>query len=182
MFLILLLLAVWGGVGVWWFMSRPEGRSTDSIGSFRQQLRVLERTGPTTVAAAYRMESPDLGVYGAQRVPSMSTVANRSLPLNPTIIAARRRRAQKRRRDVFYSLLAAVAGSVLLGFLPGLSIMWWLAAMLIAALAFYIVVLVQLKAAGATPKPVAGANVRYLHAAQLRQGQPAYLLRSSATN
>ena len=179
MFLIVLLLAVWGGVGVWWFMNRPEGRSADSIGSFRQQLRVLERAGPTTVAPAYRMTSPDLGVYGAQRVPTMSDVA-RAVPMNPTIVAARRRRAQKRRRDVFYGLLAAIGGSLFLGFLPGLSVMWWLAALLIASLAMYIVVLMQLKAAVAQTRP--GPNVRYLRPALGRPEPAAYLLRRSATN
>jgi hypothetical protein len=177
-FLILLLLAVWGGVGVWWFMNRPEGRSTDSIGSFRQQLRVLERTGPTTVVPAYRMQSPDLGVYGAQRVPTR--VTGRSGLMTPSIVAARRRAAQKRRRDVFYGLVAAFTGSVLLGFMPGLSVMWWLAALLLATLALYVVVLMQLKAASA-PRPARAANVRYLRTPSLGS-EPAYLLRRSATN
>ena len=180
MFLILLLLAVWGGVGLWWFMGRPEGRSTDSIGSFRQQLRVLERTGPTTVTPAYRMESPDLGVYGAQRMPSMSMPGARSAPFNPSIVAGRRRKAQKRRRDVFYGLTAAFGGSVLLGFLPGLAVMWYFAGLLLVTLGFYVVVLVQLKATGAPARPA--SNVRYLHSAQLRQTEPAFLLRRSATN
>ena len=176
MFLILLLLAVWGGVGMWWFMSRPEGRSTDSIGSFRQQLRVLERTGPTTVVPAYRMSSPDLGVYGAQRVPTMSS----SVPMSRTMASARRRRAQERRRNVLYGLAAAFGGSLVLGLMPGLSIMWWLSAVLFGALGLYVAALMQIKAAGIAPRPA--SNVRYLHSAQLRQSEPAYLLRRSATN
>ena len=177
MVLILLLLAVWGGVGAWWFMNRPEGRSTDSIGTFRQQLRVLERTGPTTVAPAYTMYSPDLGVYGASRVPRGGLMAPRMGLASP---ATTRRRAQKRRRDVFYGLLASIAGSVVLGFLPGLSMMWWLAALLVAALALYVVVLVQLRAAAAD-RIERAAKVRYLHTARtLGSPDPVYLLRRSA--
>jgi hypothetical protein len=198
---ILLLLVVWGGVGAWWYMNRPESRSTDSIGSFRQQLRVLERTGPTTVAPAYRMQTADLGVYGASRVPTMSG-PGRALSHNPSAAAMRRRQAQKRRRDVVYGLLAAIGGSFVLGLLPGLSVMWWLALLMAAALAVYIVVLVQL--AAATPQRARRLpridlarmerqaeredNMRYFPAAQIRrpvhisEAHPAYLLRRSVTN
>jgi hypothetical protein len=176
---IVLLLAVWGGVGVWWYMSRPEGRSTDSIGSFRQQLRVLERTGPVTVPPAYSMRSGELGVYGASRASLQPTRLTM-----PSIAVARRKRAQKRRRDVFAGLLCGVFGSLLLGFMPGLSVMWWLAGLLIAALAVYVVVLVQLQALAATrsQRMERAAKVRYLHSVPAIT-EPAYLMRrSAATN
>jgi hypothetical protein len=173
---ILLLLAVWGGVGAWWFLSRPESHATDSIGSFRQQLRVLERTGPTTVTPAYRMDTGDLGVYGASHLPRRS--------LAPSIPGARRRRVQKRRRDVFYGLVASVAGAAALGFLPGLSVMWWLAGVLVVVLSLYVVVLAQLQLASAERDQ----KVRYLQSpGRSRQAwggygepEPAYLLRRSA--
>jgi hypothetical protein len=177
---ILLLLVVWGGVGVWWFMNRPEGRSTDSIGSFRQQLRVLERTGPITVPPAYSMRSPDLGVYGASRASLRPSRVS-----SPSVATARRKQAQKRRRDVFYGLLCAIAGSVILGFMPGLSVMWWLAGLLIAALAVYVVVLVQLRSAALDRlhRIERAAKVRYLHSIPaMGQPEPAYLLQRSATN
>jgi hypothetical protein len=89
---------------------------------------------------------------------------------------------QKRRRDVFYGLLASVAGSAILGFLPGLSVMWALAGLLTAGLAVYVVLLMQLQAAEAERTQ----KVRYLHGAP-RQAwagygdpEPAYLLRRSA--
>jgi hypothetical protein len=172
---IVLLLAVWGGMGAWWFLSRPEGHSTDSIGSFRHQLRVLERTAPTTVTPAYRMQAPrELGVYGASMAAAAPT---------PSVAAARRRRVQKRRRDVFYGLLASVAGAAILGFLPGLSVMWWLAALLAVALAVYVIMLMQLRAAAAERSQ----KVRYLHAGgdarttwSYGEPEPAYLLRRSA--
>ncbi len=179
--MILLLLAVWGGVGAWWFLSRPESHSTDSIGSFRQQLQVLQRTGPTVVAPAFRMESRDLGVYGARRIPTLSG-PGRALANNPSLVAARRRRVQKRRRDVFYALTASVAGSALLGFLPGLSVMWYLSGLLVALLAVYVVVLMQLRAAAVERVQ----KVRFLRDgspdpwARYRDAEPAYLLRRSA--
>lgn len=175
---ILLLLAVWGGAGGWWFLSRPEGHSTDSIGMFRQQLRVLERTGPTTVAAAYRMDSEGLGVYGASRIPTMSG-PGRALANNPSVAAARRRRVQKRRRDVFFALAAAVAGSAVVGFVPGMAVLWWLSVLLGAALMVYVMVLIQLRAAAVERTQ----KVRYLPTAAARASrpaEPAYLLRRSA--
>jgi hypothetical protein len=171
---ILLLLVVWGGVGAWWFMSRPEGRSTDSIGSFHQQLRVLERTGPAKVAPAYSMRSQDLGVYGASAV---SYIPGAFAP--PTVMVARRKRVQKRRRDVLYGLLCSIGGSVLLGFMPGLAVMWWLAGLLVATLAVYVVVLVQLKAMAASHRIERAAKVRYLRG--MPTAEPAYL-RSAASN
>jgi hypothetical protein len=174
---IVVLLAVWGGMGAWWFLSRPEGRSTDSIGSFRHQLRVLERTAPTTVTPAYRMQPPqEIGVYGASlTMPSKA----------PSVMAARRRRVQKRRRDVFYGLVASIGGAAFLGFLPGLAVMWWLAALLTVALAVYVIILMQLRAAAAERTQ----KVRYLSSVGGTEGhatwaysepEPAYLLRRSA--
>jgi hypothetical protein len=176
---ILGLLVLWGAVGAWWFLSRPDGHSTDSIGTFRQQLRVLERTGPSTVSPAYRMEQQGIGVYGASRVPTMSG-PGRALAQGTTVAAARRRRVQKRRRDVFFGLSAAVGGSAILGFLPGLSVMWGLSALLVVALALYVVVLLQLNAAAAE-RAERVKKVRYLPTAHL-QPEPAYLLRRAATN
>ena len=180
---ILGLLVLWGAVGAWWFLSRPDGHSTDSIGTFRQQLQVLERTGPTTVNPAYRMQSPGLGVYGASRVPTMSGPA-RALAQGTSVAAARRRRVQKRRRDVFFGLSASVGGAFILGFLPGLSVMWGLAALLLVALALYVVVLMQLQAAS-TERSVRAEQerkVRYLPTAGNLRVEPAYQLRRAATN
>lgn len=183
--MILLLLAVWGGIGAWWFLSRPESHSTDSIGSFRQQLRVLERTGPSIVPPAYRMESRDLGVYGASRVPTMSG-PGRALANNPSVAAARRRRVQKRRRDVFYGVVTSVVGSAALGFLPGLSVMRWLSVMLAAVLAIYVLMLAQMRSTAVersqkvrqlrsrpVPRPMPGWGA-------YGDPEPAYLLRRSA--
>jgi len=191
---ILLLLAIWGGVGVWWFLSRPEGHATDSIGSFRRQLRVLERAGPTMIAPASRIDMPrfDAAVHRGERNPGAGIgLARPPAARNPMSLAsaaAHRRRVQKRRREVFYSLIAGVVGSAMLGFLPGLSVMWGLSALLAAVLALYVVVLVQLRAAGQERS----LKVRFLPSAQgssraaprtfpgYAEHDPAYLLRRSA--
>jgi hypothetical protein len=185
---IVLLLAVWGGVGVWWFLSRPEGHATDSIGSFRQQLRVLERAGPTTIVATSRMDMP---AYEPDvRMELDAGVARRPVARNPMSLAsaaARRRRVQKRRREVFYSLVAGVVGAAILGFLPGLSVMWGLSALLAVVLALYVVVLVQLRAVGRersqkvrflTPPAAPRAGGRAFPG--YAEPEPAYLLRRSA--
>jgi len=171
---ILLLLAVWGGVGAWWLLNHPERRSTDSIGTFRQQLHVLERTGPTTVAPAFRMRNGETGVYGASPASFRPLVA---APVRRPPAVSRRRRVQKRRRDVFYGLLAAMLGAAVLGFLPGLAVMWWMSVVLAAVLAIYVVVLIQLRVASrpvAYPAPSA-------FGAYSDEDAP-YLLRRSATN
>jgi hypothetical protein len=170
---ILLLLAVWGGVGAWWLFNHPERRSTDSIGTFRQQLHVLERTGPTTVTPAYRMRNGETCVYGASAV-SFTSLAG---PARRPPAMSRRRRLQKRRRDVFYGLSAATVGAAGLGFLPGLAVMWWLSVLLALVLGVYVVVLVQLRAVSqpvAYPSPSAFGVYA--------QDDAPYLLRRSATN
>jgi len=170
---ILLLLAVWGGVGAWWLLNHPERRSTDSIGTFRQQLHVLERTGPTTVTPAFRMRNGETGVYGASPVAFGPLAA----PVRRPPAMNKRRRVQKRRRDVFYGLLAATAGAAVLGFLPGLAVMWWMSVVLALVLGVYIVVLVQLRAASqpaAYPAPSAFGVYG--------DDEAPYLLRRSATN
>jgi hypothetical protein len=171
---ILLLLAVWGGVGAWWLLNHTERRSSDSIGTFRQQLHVLERTGPTTVTPAYRMRNGETGVYGASAFAFTSLAGQaRRVPA-----MSKRRRLQKRRRDLFYGLLAATLGAAGLGFLPGLAVMWWLSVVLALVLAIYVVVLIQLRAAAqpvAYPAPSAFGVYR-------EDDDAPYLLRRSATN
>lgn len=181
--MILLLLAVWGGVGIWWFMNRPESRAADSIGTFRQQLRVLERTGPTTVAPAFKMKTQDLGVFGARRVPTMSGPGN-ALAKSPSLTALRRRQTQKRRRDVFFGLLAGIGGSFILGFLPGLGLMWWLSVMLLLSVVVYVVALVQVGMATAERtqrRAEVRSKVRYLPAPVAHaDARPVYALQRSA--
>jgi uncharacterized membrane protein YoaK (UPF0700 family) len=88
--------------------------------------------------------------------------------------ALRRRQVQKRRRDVFFGLCLGVVGSLFLGLIPGLQVMWALSAVLALALAGYVFTLVQMRNATAER----AMKVRYLPDAG-RQAEPALLLRRS---
>ena len=174
--MILLLLAVWGGVGAWWLLNHPERRSTDSIGTFRQQLNVLERTGPTTVAPAFKMRNGETGVYGASQASFTQLGRPPARRVPPAV--SRRRRVQKRRRDLFYGLLAAMLGAAVLGFLPGLAVMWWLSVLLAVVLAVYVAVLVSLRAT--TAKAPAAVYPPPSAFGTLADAEAPYLLRRSA--
>jgi hypothetical protein len=132
-----MVVLMWVGAGVYYLRGRPEGRPTDSIGHFRKQLRVLERTGPALIDPAHRL---------SRWRPDPMVAASVVRPMRqPSFVASRRRRAIKRRRDIFFGLVLAVVGSLLLGLVPGLRVMWILAAVLTFALAGYVVVLIQLR-------------------------------------
>jgi len=164
--LVLLFLAVlWVGAGLYYFRGRPEGRTSDSIGSFRRQLRVLERTGPSVIDPAHRMRD------GAAAVDAPTV----RLAVTPTAAMLRRRRTQKRRRDVFFGLVMALVGSLLLGLIPGLQAMWALAGLLVIALAVYVGLLVQMRNRSAERS----MKVHYLPEPAART-EPALLMRRSA--
>jgi hypothetical protein len=99
--LVLLILGgVWAVIlGAPLVRRRMEGTPIDSVVSFRRQLSVLERTGPTAIAPvntlrSNRVSGPVLGPVVITRAAS---------PIGA------RRQAQKRRRDVLYTLLGLMA-------------------------------------------------------------------------
>ena len=103
---LLFLAGIWGVVLYGWFRDRlADTRPADSIGSFRHQLSVLQRTGP-----------PSGGVVGTPAVLPTRRVA----PARPAPRAGRTSSAAKRRRDILFGLLAVMGGSLVLSFLPGL--------------------------------------------------------------
>jgi hypothetical protein len=57
----------------------------------------------------------------------------------------RRRQVQKRRRDVFFALLAGVAGSFLLAIIPGLSVMWPVQIVFDIVFAGYVALLIRMR-------------------------------------
>ena len=148
--MVLVVLAIiWGVLLVSWLRSRTGGTFSDSVGTFRRHLSVLERTAPVTVAPANRLRSGPVGDrqplyrqplyrqpvrqlppyrvgYGTR--PGGVAVGHGARPGSglrpPSPAAIRRRQAQKRRRDVFFTLLAAVVGTFLVALIPGLSVMW----------------------------------------------------------
>jgi len=167
---LFLLVVLWAGAGVYYFKGRPETRSADSIGSFRHQLRVLERTSPTVIDPAHRL----VDAPAPLRLPLAGAGMARSIASTPATAAARRRQTLKRRRDVFYGLVLGVVGSLVLGLIPGLGVMWLLAGVLLAALAIYVAFLLQLR----TQAAERATKVRFLP--EPSTPEPAFLLRRSA--
>jgi hypothetical protein len=172
--LVLLLLAVmWIGAGVYYFRGRPESRSADSIGSFRRQLRVLERTSPTIIDPAHRMRGGAPGLLLGPVRPAASF--GQHLAQTPSMVASQRRRTMKRRRDIFFGLILGAVGSLVLGALPGLRVMWLLAAAVTVVLGGYVALLLAVRSQASER----ATKVRYLPTSA-PSPEPALLLRRSA--
>jgi hypothetical protein len=174
--LVLLFLA-----GLWAAVLTPEiirkradYRPADSIGSFRRHMHVLQRATPI----GRRSASPSLD---GRVVPLRHPIA-----LAPPAIrtgAARQfgpTSAQRRRRDILCALLAAMGGSLLLGFVPGFGVLWGFHIVLDVLFVAYGFLLTQrhvlFGARQATPRPA--ANVRYLEAPARAVAEPMLLRRT----
>lgn len=161
MTIVLLLLAgVWGVVIYTWIKDHlAEGRPADSIGSFRRQLHVLERTGPASGWA--RSVTSDWGAPGriglARGLPTTPEV--RALRPSPS---ARRAAARRRRRDILCGLLAGMGGSLALSFLPGLGVLLALHVALDALFLAYVALLIRYR----NLRAERAAKVRFLPQAQ----------------
>ena len=177
--LVLLFLAVvWALVLVPSFWrSQAEARLGDSIGDFRRQLRVLQRTGPRTVPAAYRLApehpAPAVRDPAGSAVRGATAVMTRRTPPGP---ALRRQRTLRRRRDTFVILLGGTLGCAGLGAVPGLRVLWALAAALGLLLAVYVAVLLHLRNLAAERE----MKLRFLPQLQPQAQEAALLLRRSA--
>jgi hypothetical protein len=119
------------------------------------------------------MQDESLGLVAPIRI--VNGGLGRSMLSTPTMAAIRRRQVQKRRRDVFFGLCLGVAGSLVLGFIPGLQVMWLLSLVLVVVLAAYVFLLMQMRNVSAER----ATKVRYLPDAG-RHSEPAFLLRRSA--
>jgi hypothetical protein len=138
---LLFLAVIWAAVLVPPLVrARAEGRPADSIGNFRRQLHVLQRTGPGFVPPAN-----SLGLLSAPRAvpPYVMPGQRRSVPMSAE--GARRARTLKRRRDVLFGLLAAMGGSLVLGMLPSLRVLWGLHMVLDAMFVGYVAMLVRIR-------------------------------------
>ncbi|HET6964106.1 MAG TPA: hypothetical protein VFH58_04995 [Acidimicrobiales bacterium] len=145
--MVLLLLAlIWGALLISWLRSRSATGFSDSVGTFRRHLNVLERTTPTTVRPANRLVDP-ASRYTAGPTPSFSTgsAVRRTRPVAANAAALRRRQSQKRRRDVFFALLAGTVGFFALALLPGMSILWSVQVLFDILLGSYVAILVNLR-------------------------------------
>ncbi len=160
--MVLLLLAlIWGALLVSWLRSRSATTFSDSVGTFRQHLNVLERTTPTTVRPANRLSDPSPRYAAA---PGFSTAAptRRTRPVAANTAALRRRQAQKRRRDVFFALMAGTVGFFALALLPGMSILWSVQVLFDILLGTYVAILVRLRNQAAERE----MKLRYMSAAR----------------
>jgi len=157
---LLVLAIVWGVLLVSWLRSRTEGTFTDSVGTFRRHLTVLERAAPATVIPANRLRT---GPIAGRGVSAYRSPVRPTTPLRPnysgrpggavsgtglrppTAASLRRRQAQKRRRDVLFALLAAVCGTFLLALIPGMSVMWSVQVVLDMIFVGYVALLIRMR-------------------------------------
>ena len=153
------------------FRARAE-RSTDSIGAFRHQLSVLERTTPAGAASVTRLRP-------AHRPQAPSAIPPSARPVRPARPGisprhhAGRALARKRRRDVLCGLLVAMGATLVLSLIPALRSMLFVHVVLDGLFAAYVGLLVRARNL-ATERDL---KVRFLPSAA---PQPQLLLRRSA--
>jgi hypothetical protein len=129
---LLILAVIWAAVLIPPLLgARAEGRPADSIGDFRRQLSVLRRAAPASMPPAHTMTN-----VVPFTVPQPAAAVRES---------ARRRRTLKRRRDVFYALLSAMGGTLLLGMVPGMHVLLGLHLVLDAVFAGYVALLLRVR-------------------------------------
>jgi hypothetical protein len=155
---LLVLAVIWGALLISWLRSRSVSTFSDSVGTFRRHLNVLERTTPTTVRPANRMRDTyaapafRAGPIRGQRIeaiglatPRISAVpVARRVPTSSSATAFRRRQAQKRRRDVFFALLAGAIGSFLIAVI-GVTVLWPVQVLFDVMLVAYCALLVRIR-------------------------------------
>lgn len=167
---LILLAAIWAAFLLPPILrARAENRPAGSITDFRRQLRTLARTSPAGYTAPVRVAG------GPLRPMAAPAVRTRSAAATPNGLA-RSRRAVKRRRDIFVGLLVAMAGSLVLGFLPQLRALWAVHVALDVVFAAYVGLLVYLRNLAAERE----MKVRFLPTAGA-QPEPALLYRRSGS-
>lgn len=159
---LLILVVVWAVVlGPSLLRRRAERRSTDSIGAFHRQLRILERTGPTLVDPAHRLGTsfPTGGLDTAGRSSSVATSRSGLMVVRPDAVGAGapgpagvrrpdpyfRPKACKRRRDVLMAVACVLTVTGLLGAIPVLRPMLVITGVCSLALVVYVGLLVHLR-------------------------------------
>lgn len=135
--MLLCLAVLWAAVAASFLRDRIGGATSDSVGSFRNQLRVLQRTTPGYAAAGYFPPAPF-----APRAAARPAILDRGTD-------TRRARTLKRRRDVLGSLLVAMVSTLALGAIPAMRVLWGLHLALDCVLVAYVVMLVRMRNAAA---------------------------------
>lgn len=163
--MLLILAVIWAAVLVPPMLrARAEGRPSDSIGEFHRHLSVLSRTGPVDFSAANRL-------YANSPAPYVSAG-----PWTAARLEARRRRTVKRRRDILVSLLAGMAGTLVLGLVPALRELLYLHLMLDLLFAGYVALLVRMRNVAAERE----MKLRFLPSTGPGMAEPVFALQRSA--
>ena len=137
----LILVMVWAVVlGPSLLRRRAERRSSDSIGDFHRQLRILQRTGPVVVDPANRLQGEDSGPGVFRMAGARGAVAVHRRP-DPYF----RPDACRRRRQVLLVLVGVLVGTGLFGAIPPLRPMLFVTIAGAVALAAYVGLLVYLR-------------------------------------
>ena len=167
---LIVLVAVWAAFLLPPILrARAEHRPSGSISDFRRQLHVLARSAPAGNVAREPQYLPGgrivplrpVAVRGGRMAPA---TANQPLRLG------RNRTTIKRRRDVFVGLLVAMVGSLVLGVLPPLRILWSIHLVIDVLFAAYVGALVYLRNLAAERE----TKVRFLPTAAAAAAAPAY--------
>lgn len=169
---LLILAAVWGVFLVPQIVrARSDRGPADSIGSFRNQLSMIERSlpgGPASRVSPLARRQPAAATFGTVGAPMSS---HRMAYAPPT-----RSELQRRRQNVLLALLAAVVFSLALGLLFKPAFALNIVADL--GLAGYVTMLVRARAIASERE----MKVRYLPGPTLvPSAEPAYLLRRSGS-
>ncbi len=113
--------------------ARSEHRPSGSISDFRRQLHVLSKTSPSGQLAP----PPNGRVVPIRQGAGVPAAASLRLGRNRTTV--------KRRRDIFVGLLAVMAGTLVLGFVPQLRMLWAMHVVVDVLFAAYVASLVYLR-------------------------------------
>ena len=157
---LLILVLVWAVVlGPSLLRRGAQRRSTDSIGDFHRQLRVLERAGPSLVDPIHSLDTTLPSAHLART--SVGTNRHGLIVVRPDAVVpvarhARRSSARrpdpyfrpeacKRRRDVLVALFVTFIGSGVLGAIPQARPVLILTALTALAMSGYIALLVRLR-------------------------------------
>jgi hypothetical protein len=173
---LIVLVAVWAAFLLPPILrARSEHRPSGSISDFRRQLHVLARSAPAGNVAPQSLPGR---VVPMRQPPHQAPIAVRGqlAPGSQPLRLGRNRTTVKRRRDVFVGLLVAMVGSLVLGILPPLRILWSIHLVIDLLFVAYVGALVYLRNLAAERE----MKVRFLPPpAPAYQAEPALLLRRS---
>ena len=120
-----------------------ESRKSNSVGDFHRHLGVLQRTGPVVIAPAHtRVDRAPVAYAGGGFDPPPPRVVR---SLRAVAAAETRRRMLRRRRNVLVGLGVVTFTLVAVGAVPGLHLIWAVAAVAAVLLGAYMALLVRLR-------------------------------------